>query len=111
MRRNRILTTLLVSGLCLAASAASANGLPADAEIIGTTRTFLQDGIVHYTFDVDLGPDDFDTVRLHRIVKERRPHRPVTACIREKEVHVPEHSRHDHTGEHGQDQCSRLLRF
>jgi hypothetical protein len=61
---------MLSLGLCLVASAAS-------PEIISSHRTVLQEGIVHYTFDVDLGPDEFDTIRLHRIVKERRPYWPV----------------------------------
>jgi hypothetical protein len=52
--------------------AASANG----AEIINSQRTALQDGIAHYTFDLDLGPDEFDVIRLHRVVRERRPFKP-----------------------------------
>lgn len=40
-------------------------------------RTPLQDGIAHYTFDLPLGPGRFDVVRLHRVVREARPHDPV----------------------------------
>ena len=61
---------LLVFGLLLGVSAAQ-------ADILDYQRVELQDGIVHYTFDVDLGPDEFDTVRLHRIVREKREGKPV----------------------------------
>jgi len=61
---------LMVFGLCLIAA-------DARSEIIDSQRTVLHDDIVHYTFDVDLGPGDFDTIRLHRVVKERRPGHPV----------------------------------
>lgn len=33
--------------------------------------------IAHYQFDVRLGSGPFDVVRIHRVVKERRPFRPV----------------------------------
>jgi hypothetical protein len=50
---------------------------PAQSDIIDTQRIEMHDGIVHYTFDVDLGPSEFDTVRLHRIVREKREGKPV----------------------------------
>lgn len=49
----------------------------ARSEIMGVQRTVLQEDIVHYTFDLDLGPEEFDTIRLHRVVKERSPGQPV----------------------------------
>ncbi len=39
-------------------------------------RTALPHGLAHYAFDVRLGPGQYDVVRLHRVVRERRPHRP-----------------------------------
>lgn len=42
-----------------------------------SSRTTLGDGIVHYTYDLTLGPGPFDMVRLHRIVEERRPNDPI----------------------------------
>jgi hypothetical protein len=61
---------LLLFGLLVVAGAAQ-------SEIVGSQRTVLQDDIVHYTFDVVLGPGEFDAIRLHRVIRERRPHRPV----------------------------------
>lgn len=48
----------------------------------GTTRhaldrTELGDGLAHYRFDLRVGPGTFDIVRLHRIVRERAPWRPI----------------------------------
>lgn len=43
----------------------------------GAEREALGDGLAHYSFDVPLGPDPHDVVRLHRVVRERRPYRPV----------------------------------
>ena len=40
-------------------------------------RTALPNGLAHYAFDVRLGPEQYDVVRLHRVVRESRPHRPV----------------------------------
>lgn len=46
-----------------------------EAQVAAADRTLLQDGIAHYTYDLELGPGPYDVVRLHRIVKER-PHDP-----------------------------------
>lgn len=40
-------------------------------------REELGHGLAHYTFDLPVGPNPHDVVRLHRIVRERRPYRPV----------------------------------
>ena len=61
---------LFVLGLLLTAG-------PAQSDIVDFQRVELQDGIAHYTFDVDLGPNEFDTIRLHRIVKEKREGKPI----------------------------------
>lgn len=36
-------------------------------------RADLGHGLAHYDFDVPLGPDAYDVVRIHRVVRERRP--------------------------------------
>lgn len=41
------------------------------------TRREIAGGVAHYTFTVRLGPGEFDEVRLHRVVRERRPRHPV----------------------------------
>jgi hypothetical protein len=61
---------IMILGLCLITDSAR-------SEIIDSSRTVLHDDIVHYTFDVDLGPEEFDTIRLHRIVREKFPGKPV----------------------------------
>ena len=48
----------------------------AGAKIVKSQRTVLRQGIVHYTFDVAVGPGQYDVIRLHRVVKERRPNQP-----------------------------------
>ena len=68
--RHLICFPLFVFGLLLMASSAQ-------SDVVDFQRVALQDGIAHYTFDVDLGPDEFDTVRLHRIVKEKHEGKPV----------------------------------
>jgi len=70
VNRTPIRGAVLACGLCLVAGVAS-------PEIVASERTVLGDGIAHYTFDVDLGPDQFDTIRLHRVVREKRPNKPV----------------------------------
>lgn len=34
-------------------------------------------GVAHYQFDIRLGPNPFDKVRIHRVVRETAPYRPV----------------------------------
>lgn len=41
------------------------------------SRTELGRGIVHYQFNVRMGPDDFDIVRIHRVIRESRPYRSI----------------------------------
>jgi len=40
-------------------------------------REELGNGVAHYTYDVQMGPGEFDKVRIHRVVKEHRPYHPV----------------------------------
>lgn len=41
------------------------------------TRTELGNGIVHYVYELRFGYGEFDIVRVHRVVKEQRPYKPV----------------------------------
>ncbi len=41
------------------------------------SRTELGDGIAHYQFMVTMGTGEYDVVRIHRVVRERRPYHPV----------------------------------
>ena len=45
--------------------------------VINFTRESLGNGIAHYEFDLQLGRGEFDVVRVHRVVRESQPHRPV----------------------------------
>ena len=47
------------------------------ADTLNMTREELGNGIAHYTFEVDLGSEEFDKIRIHRVVKERNPYEPV----------------------------------
>ncbi len=40
-------------------------------------REPLVDDIVHYSFEIPVGPGAFDVIGLHRVVKERQPCRPI----------------------------------
>ena len=41
------------------------------------SRTELGAGIAHYQFNVRMGEGEFDIVRIHRVIRESRPFRPV----------------------------------
>lgn len=41
------------------------------------SRTDLGKGIAHYKFEVTMGSGEYDVVRIHRVVRERRPYHPV----------------------------------
>jgi hypothetical protein len=49
----------------------------AGARIVKSHRAVLHGDIAHYTFDVAVGPGEHDLIRLHLVVRERRPNRPV----------------------------------
>ena len=49
----------------------------APGTITHSDRTVLHDGIVHYRFDVRVGPGQFDMIRLHRVVREAQPYHPI----------------------------------
>ena len=46
--------------------------------ISGFSRTELGKGIAHYQFKVRVGGGEFDIVRIHRVVHESRPYRPIS---------------------------------
>ena len=49
----------------------------AGGTITNVQRTVLHGDIVHYRFDVKVGPGPFDVIWLHRVVRERHPYEPV----------------------------------
>jgi hypothetical protein len=51
--------------------------LPNNVFVQHADRTVLGEDVVHYRYDVRVGPGKFDMIRLHRIVRERSPYRPV----------------------------------
>ena len=65
------------------ASAQSSGVMPqfekqlANVSIRHADRTVLGDDIVHYRYDVVVGPGKFDVIRLHRVVRERHPYQPI----------------------------------
>ena len=40
-------------------------------------RSDLGGGIAHYQFEITLGSGEFDVITIHRVVRERRPYKPV----------------------------------
>jgi len=71
--------------LCLVLSAALSLPVPVKAdglasvplEIVDSDRTELGDGLAHYRYDAVVGSGKYDVVRIHRIVREDRPNKPV----------------------------------
>jgi hypothetical protein len=45
--------------------------------ILDWSRTVLVGNIVHHEYLVQVGPGEFDRIKIHRVVKERRPHQPI----------------------------------
>ena len=72
-----------VFALALCASAQSGRVLPgldkalAKVSIRHMDRTVLGEDVVHYRFDVVVGPGKFDVIRLHRVVREKSPYQPI----------------------------------
>jgi pimeloyl-ACP methyl ester carboxylesterase len=77
---------LIVVLAALAAIVAAPAAFPADAggpaaaqfKIMHADRTELGDDIAHYRYDVVMGPGKYDVVRIHRVVREKRPGKPVS---------------------------------
>ncbi len=82
-KRISILALIFCACLISTGSAKANQGLPGqgsafpDVRIMSSQRSVLHDDIVHYRFDVAVGPGQFDVIRLHRIVRERHPYWPV----------------------------------
>ncbi len=47
------------------------------SNISGFTRIELGAGIAHYQFNIRMGEGQYDVVRIHRVVRESRPYRPI----------------------------------
>lgn len=82
---RRILRTLLalvpcavLGGALSAPIQAYADGVTSDSvKLTYSDRTELGDGLAHYRYDLTVGPGQYDKVRIHRIVRESRPDKPV----------------------------------
>lgn len=80
---RRITMMLCALALTLSASAQTswavpdANGVLHYVYIRHVDRTVLGEDVVHYRFDVVVGPGKFDQIRLHRIVREKQPWQPI----------------------------------
>lgn len=58
---------------------ANADGpAPGQFNVVHSDRTQLGDDIAHYRYDVVMGSGKYDVVRIHRIVREKRPGKPVS---------------------------------
>jgi len=85
-RALRALMPLSIGMACLVLCAAlawpvqaNAGGpAPAHFKVMHSDRTQLGDDIAHYRYDVAMGPGEYDVVRIHRIVREKRPNKPVS---------------------------------
>jgi pimeloyl-ACP methyl ester carboxylesterase len=86
LRALLALTPLSIGMAGLALCAALALPVPADAggaaparfTVMHSDRTQLDGDIAHYRYDVAMGPGKYDVVRIHRIVREGRPNKPVS---------------------------------
>jgi hypothetical protein len=77
-----IVTAIFGMTLVFAAPPQGKGALPAAKDALAgalrnSVREMLPGNISHYTFDVRVGPDQFDVIRLHRVVKELTPGQPV----------------------------------
>lgn len=52
-----------------------------DSIVSDLERLPVVDDVVHYRFKVRVGPGAFDVIRMHRVVKERRPFVPVSTRL------------------------------
>jgi hypothetical protein len=81
MRWSSVAVCVIALALC--ASAQSSRVLPgldkalSKVSIRHMDRTVLGEDVVHYRFDVVVGPGKFDVIRLHRVVREKSPYQPV----------------------------------
>lgn len=67
----------LCAALALPVQANAGGPESAQFQITKSDRTQLGDDIAHYRYDVAMGPGEYDVVRIHRVVREGRPDKPV----------------------------------
>ncbi len=51
----------------------------ADCRVLDTRREIVVGDIAHYTFVLQVGPEENDRIGLHRVVRERAPWQPIRA--------------------------------
>ena len=81
MRWGVSVVCVLALALCASAQNSGviqelARALP-NVSIRHMDRTVLGEDVVHYRFDVVVGPGKFDVIRLHRVVREKSPYQPI----------------------------------
>ena len=81
MRWSSAVVCVLVLALCASAQISGVvpgldKALP-NVSIRHVDRTVLGEDVVHYRYEVVVGPDKFDVIRLHRIVREKQPYQPI----------------------------------
>jgi hypothetical protein len=69
---------LLCAALTLPVQANADGSVSTQSKVIESDGTQLTDDIAHYRYDVAMGPGKYDVVRIHRIVREKRPNKPVS---------------------------------
>ena len=68
--------------LAIPAAAQNTGGLPGSEHELAleafraAERVVVHGDVVHYRFDLVVGPGQFDKIRIHRVVKEKVPYRP-----------------------------------
>ena len=68
---------VLCAALVLPVEVNAGGAAPGPFKIMHADRTELGDDIAHYRYDIAMGPGKYDVVRIHRIVREKRPNKPV----------------------------------
>ena len=48
--------------------------------IVEMDREEIAPGIAHYSYLLKIGEGDYDYIKLHRVVKETRPYKPIKTC-------------------------------
>ena len=67
----------IVAGADASVEFGESNGPPGPGAMLAFEREILVEGIAHYTADVRIGDGPHDVIRLHRVVMESRPYRPI----------------------------------
>ena len=78
-----IFTAVCTVALACSVSAQSTGMFSGDTNVLAKVsirhvdRTVLGEDVVHYRYDVVVGPGRFDRIQLHRIVREKHPWHPI----------------------------------